>query len=249
MTYTQETIDTIALKTVGDIYSSLFFEDGTRSVAESQRANNLIMYISPLFREMNTACGTRARKSIASLCAVLSSRGIVWMKSSNECLNVKIGECDIFVAYNKGIEVALDSTKSGHDRQFMHCTASESDIADFIELIAAADASSRLLVEKRYQEAGRNRMISEVEYPGLEKEVADFLVPRGINYTLDNNRGENILSIQIIKEIWMRKAVSSEEIEMDLRLVPYLIKRPDCIKRDGRGFAIFYDWNWDKRRK
>ncbi len=249
MTYTQEDIDTIAQKIVGVIYSSLFFEDGTRSVAESQRTNSLIMHLSQFAREMNSAYGTRARKSIETLCAVLSERGIAWKEPTGDHLSVMIGECNISVAYNRGIEIALDSTKSGRPRLYMHCTASESDIADFIEFIAAADAASHILVEKRYQEAGRNRMISEVEYPGVEKEVAEFLVPRGIKYTLDNNRGENILSIQILKEIWMQKIVSYEDIEQDLRLVPYLIKRPDCIKRDGRGFAIFHNWNWDKRRK
>ena len=45
----------------------------------------------------------------------------------------------------------------------------------------------------------------------------------------------------------MAKAVSFETLEADLRLVPYLISRPDRIKQDGRGFAVFKKWDWNRK--
>lgn len=247
MTYTQDTIEAIAQRTLAQ-YPSFFFTDGDRhDIIQAQRKYQLALITKDLVRDMNGCCGSRCRKSLATLCDILSARGIRWESDIPMYLTVWVGESTVQVRYLGGIEIALDCCDSLHGLEFGHCTSRESDIADLIECIAAADRASRLLAEKRFQEADRNRMISEVEFPGVEKEVADFLVPKGIRYTLENCHGQNVLSVQIIKEVWMRKAISYESLWRDLQLIPYLILRPDCIKRDGRGFYIFHNWGWDRK--
>jgi len=249
MTYTQEKINAIAEETIKYVVPGYFFNEDLRNHVHNLCIQQFVVQMKDLVKSLNSECGTRTKKSLETLCSELSRREISWSEFAPNLISVHFGEITISAQYHKGLDIALDFTRNGHPREWVHITTRENDVIDLMECIAASYLAIRDLVEKRYLEAGRDRMISEVEYPGVEKEVADFLVPRGINYTLENNRGENILSIQIIKEIWMRKAVSSEDIEQDLRFVPYLIKRPDCIKRDGRGFAIFHNWNWDKQRK
>lgn len=90
------------------------------------------------------------------------------------------------------------------------------------------------------------QMISEVDFPSVEFIAEQFLLPRSIRYNLFHSDTRNVLEIQIVQEIWMSKEVSSETLEDDLLLVPYLINRPDCIKSDGRGFSLFHKWNWYK---
>ena len=109
------------------------------------------------------------------------------------------------------------------------------------------DRRSRELLEQRRLQARKDDMVSQVELPSVELMVEEHLGPRVIRYNLFHSDTDNVLEIQIIKEIWMAKAVSFETLEADLRLVPYLISRPDRIKQDGRGFAVFKKWDWNRK--
>lgn len=108
------------------------------------------------------------------------------------------------------------------------------------------NAKDGKLKEQRRIRFKKAQMISEVDFPSVEFIAEQFLLPRGIRYSLFHSDTINVLEIQIVQEVWMSKAVSSETLEEDLRLVPYLIKRPDCIKRDGRGFSVFHKWDWNR---
>lgn len=92
----------------------------------------------------------------------------------------------------------------------------------------------------RRLELERNRMICDISMPTVELEASRFFTPRGINYSvrIDSYQGRIFLAVQLIGNIWIEKAVTLESLEADLRIVPFLIKRPDCVRRDGRGFRF-----------
>ena len=198
-------------------------------------------------KKMNSECGSRKRKSLSLLQEELTERGLKWESISPDEILVSTGHCLFRVREKSGIDIALDYPESDKELSYQHCTAAESDIVDLIETFAELDRRTREEVVVRRLKAEKEQMISDIELPSAEIIVERFLKPRGIRYNLRRSDTHNVLEIQIVNEIWMSKSVNVETLEDDLRFVPYLIKRPDCIKRDGRGFSIVHKWNWNKK--
>ena len=198
-------------------------------------------------KKMNSECGSRKRKSLSLLQEELTGRGLKWESISPGEILVSVGQCLFHISEKSGIDIALDYPESDKKLSYQHCTAKESDIVDLMETFAELDRRTREEVLVRRFKAEKEQMISDIEFPSIEIMAKDFLGPKGIKYRVTSSGTKNLLEIQIIKDLWMFKHVSMDTLERDLRLVPYLLKRTDCIKRDGRGFKLCYKYDWDKK--
>lgn len=246
MTFTQDNINALASEVIRYIPSQLYYIEGTRNHIQSQCNHNFISQFRNMVRDVNRDCGTRVRKTLGALRSELSSRGINWSESASGLISAHFGDITMTVRHKKGLDITLELADCLNPPEWVHITMCESDVADLMEYVAAAYLAVLNLIDKTIQETGRKQMISEIEYPVIEKDIADYLVPRGIRYTLENSDGKNTLFVQILKDIWIRKSVNMETLKQDLSIIPYLIKRPDCIKSDGHGYSLFHKWNWDK---
>ena len=92
----------------------------------------------------------------------------------------------------------------------------------------------------------RARLISEISHNSLEPVINDYMVKKGIlNYRLFiDGHNRNVLEVQIVDQYWMfNDTVNLENIDRILRIIPYLIARPDRIPEDGLGFRRFIKYS------
>ena len=247
MIYSPDRIENEAAKVAGGVPRAVLWSDIPGGKPEEMRQKQMQPVFQAAIEELNSSCGTRRRKTLEGIQAELDARGLSWKRASDEVIIAHIGDCNFHVRRRSGLDVALRHDGAEHLVQRFHCTACEADIVDLMEAAVKVDCRSRQLLEQRRLEANKDRMISEVELPSVELIAGQYFQPRGIRYTLTHSGDQNILEIQIVNEVWMKKAVSPETLEEDLRFVPYLIKRPDRIKEDGRGFQIIHKWDWRSR--
>ena len=221
----------------------------SRDRIEEARRESLEDTLSELVLTLNRECGSNRRKKVKAVGEELSRRDIVWAWNAEEKdrLLVALSEgFSLHVRYDHGLDIALSRDVLDGSLRYVHCTAREDDLADLVELVITLNARTRSRVEQRRLTASRDQMLSEIEFPSMKLEVTKFMESRGIRYILRQSLGRIMLEVQIVNEVWMKKAMSLETLEDDLAVIPYLIKRPDCIKRDGRGFVISRRWDWNK---
>jgi len=227
-----------------------FFIDELRKELYISREESLVSCLNKQVKILNSDASSRKRKALSKVTEILSERDFRW-----EWKDIGLeGRLEVFtdlhsfiIRYSGGLEVALNAPDRDGKIHYCHCTAGERDLADLIMFIAAVDRKSLELLEHKSIKCHRDQMLSEIEFPSVELETAQFLNPRGIRYNLSQANGHNRLEVQIVNEIWMAKNVTTDSLEDDLRIIPYLLKRPDCIKRDGRGFSIFHKWGWNRK--
>lgn len=250
MNYTQDTVESLAAKVADRIPRTLLFNDDTRERIEKTRRDQMEETLSDLVLDMNRKCGSNRRKTVSAVGEELSDRGIDWtwmIEGDDRWLAARGKECSLHVSYDHGLEVALDYNEQKGSKRYFHCTAREGDLADLIEMMLSLDELSGKTVEQRRVIASRDQMLCEIEFPSVELEIAKYMESKGFRHVLRQSYGKIILEVQIVNEIWMKKAMELHTLEDDLAIIPYLIKRPDCMKRDGRGFQIFHKWDWNKK--
>ena len=246
MKHTPERIEEEAALVWAGVHEAVLL-NGTPDSLERFREKRMIGVFREDVDRTNREAGTRRRKTLATVREQLLERGCDgWVVESDVEITVPMLKCLFHIRERSGIDLAVTYQGDGRKPEYRHCTACEEDIADLLESCAEVDIRSRELLEQRRLQIRKEQMISEVELPSVELMVEQFLKPRGIRYSLCQSCTRNILEIQIVQEVWMSKAVSTETLEEDLSFVPYLIKRPDCVKRDGRGFEIIHKWDWNR---
>ena len=247
MKYTSKRTDHEAARALNMISAGLLLTDAPSKLAERYRQGQMTIVFKDDVKSMNSEFGSRCKKTLEGIRQELSSRGFDWTILCDNAVSVRIGQCLFRIRQKAGIDVDLAYSDPDCTSGYQHCTAVEVEIVDLLESIAEVDRRSCELLEQRRLQARKDDMVSQVDLPSVELMVEEHLGPRGIRYNLFHSDTDNVLEIQIIKEIWMAKAVSFETLEADLRLVPYLISRPDRIKQDGRGFAVFKKWDWNRK--
>lgn len=232
-----------ALQVSNNVSRYLLLLDDWDSEFENICNRAMIGFMRDYIPRVNAEDGTRRKKSLERMQETLSERGLDWQEVDETTILAHIGPCLFHIRKAVGIDVSL--AYHGIDNApFFHCTASEAGLADAIESCVEVDRTFRKFLKERRLKLKRDEMISELELPSVELTVEQYLKPRGIRYILKRKETDNILEVQIVNDIWMAKPVNMDTLEDDLRLIPYLINRPDCIKKDGRGFKIFHKWHW-----
>ena len=250
MNYDQDTIEVTAKLVADGVPRFVIFKENPMEGMEMFRRKWMNEALVEQVRALNGKCGSRKRKSLESVGTELTNRDIEWMwgvDGNVKYLVARGGDCSLYISYDHGLGIALSYDDQKGSGPSTHCTAGECDLADLVELMFAVDVLSRKLAERKIVTANRDRMLGEITFPSIELDVARFLEPRGVRYILKKGITDIILEVQIVNEYWMKKSLNIETLEDDLRIIPYLINRPDCIKRDGRGFEITYRWEWKKR--
>jgi len=250
MQYTQQDIENASRGILKTIPTNYFYLDEHKKTLYKWREDKLVSCLADQARILNSESGSKKRKSFSEMKEVLSNKGIRWVEqcsTESDQLEVTIEGHSYFIRFSKGVDVALEYKHNDGSRSWSHCTANEDDIADFILFMSAVERRSLELLEQKSLKCHREEMLSEIELPSVELEVARFLDPKGIRYNLSHSNGHNRLEVQIVKEIWMAKNVTLDSLEDDLRIIPYLLKRPDGMKEYGRGFSIFHKWDWNKK--
>lgn len=227
----------------GNVSKYLLLLDDWDSEFEDICNKAMVGYMRDYIPRVNAESGTRRKKSLERMQEALSERGLDWQEVDETTILTHLGQCIFHIRKTVGIDVSL--AYHGIDNApYFHCTASETDLADAIESCAEVDRTFRKLLKERRLKLKQDEMISELELPSVELIVEQYLKPRGIRYMLKRKETDNVLEIQIVNNIWMAKTVNMDTLEDDLILVPYLINRPECIKRDGRGFKVVHKWHW-----
>ena len=249
MNYSNETIENLITRISDSIPRAMLLCSDSRERMEKARRESMKKTLTDLVLTMNRECGSNRRKKVEAVGEELSRRDIVWTWTAegNDMHLVAMGkECSLHVRYDHGLEIALSYDGQNGRLGYDHCTAREDALADLVELVFTLDVRTKKSAEQRRMAASRDQMLSDIEFPSIKLDVAKYMEPREIRYELRESVGYIFLEVQIVKEIWMKKAMSLETLEEDLSIIPYLILRPDCIKRDGRGFKIFRKYDWDK---
>ena len=245
MEYTDEQIQAVAKHTVDETPWGLYIYTAGKNINIRREVVDAITggVFEKELDKLNAAHWSRKRKSIELVAAELEARGYSYSmtyeeESDTQFLDVTLRQSHFRLWYQHGLIIHFILPEKGGSP--LHCTAEASDVVDFLEYISKIHEILPGMYEKRHNEACKATIISEVEFPAIEQKVKDFMEPRGITYKLAHRGDWTRLEVQIVKEIWMAKIVHYEEIDDLLRIVPYLIKRPDCIKQDGRGFGIVH---------
>jgi len=249
MEYTSEKIDSVARENLKRIPWGACMDSGTSSKGPfPEKLRNMQLY--DIFRYqadcLNVRCGTYCRKTVRMIAEELSARGFDWVDIFGDMTEITtaIDSSRFSICYNKGIDVRyLIVDPSSSMSKPVHCTACAEDIVDFLEFIAKVETHFDTLLKEKCLRAQKSKMVSDIEFPLVEMMVKGYMDPRGIQYNLFQKEDKIMLEVNIVKEIWMSNRVTSKDLESLLGIVPYLIKRPDCIARDGRGFKIIRKYN------
>lgn len=114
---------------------------------------------------------------------------------------------------------------------------------DCMEELLSVVPAIKNAVNERLLDIRRAGMIAEISLPSLSEMTESFLSPKGIKYYIGKDDSGDFIQVNIIKDIWFGGPVSLENIERILHLIPYGIKRPDCIKKDiDSSFRVASDW-------
>jgi len=204
-------------------------------------------------RKENERHSTRKIKTIGKLTHLLRESGYpvsTYLSLERETgIVVHMKNMDFFICRKLGSGISVSAGDGNRnnpdgwrDTRFTRSSISEEDLVLLLETFDEFMQECREKMQARLEKVDRQTAVGKLSLPSMELTVEERLGKRGISYEMrQGSSGNIILDVQIVKEIWMRHPdVSMENLDRLLGLVPYLIKRPDCIQRDGMGFGIIH---------
>ena len=198
---------------------------------------------SKIFRNqvlyLNRTKSSKYRKSMQKIADELTDRGISWKGTKNSRgdmseIDVRFGKSLFSILCNNGIDIcyAYDGNFYPVDK-YVHCTASEKDIVDFLfSFSELPDRINYVVVQNKKMEAmnlKKAEMLAELEGDVIRQKVRDCLEVRNINYELKCEYSGFALEVQVVDNLWLRTWGTLEKIDELLGSIPYVIEHMTCI--------------------
>jgi len=189
-----------------------------------------------LVEHYNLEFGSSRRKPVDAVVEEASRRGFtmkqsgpgsdVWFISKGELVftyRKRNGSRYLSISHNEKLTWEVSSFR---------VTLESSPLLDCIEEFIASIPGVRDTISRRFLKFKRENTVDRISYPTLCGMAEDYLSSRNIKYYMCPSPAGAVLNVNIISNIWFSGPVDIGSIEGILRLVPYGVKRPDCIKRD-----------------
>ena len=167
---------------------------------------------------------------------------------------------DLHITF-RGLRFAYSSNKSGrflcctsfnsgvHPKNIFRITFEADKMFDCMEELADAMPILKEWLDEKALEVRCKFMTGEISMPSIMLETDRRLLPKGVKYYVCFGLEGPELNINVVKEVWFRIYVDMESLDHVLSLVPYVLKRPDCIGDIGRRYTPVHDYRGNCERE
>lgn len=153
--------------------------------------------------------------------------------------------CSSFgVSVEEYISSTLDKVAEGYlqYRKRQNGTISEKSAVRYKAELEEAAAWFRGDLLEYYFGKKKERELALIEYPLLSYRVAETMRKKGLRYRFETVEFENILTIPMLRNNFLKIPLTLDNCEQMLDLLDYFRARPECIKKEHPEIKIVRDY-------